>query len=633
VRSLDEIRAEINAVTEKSNAARLRELADELSALNSPEAQALEHDTRGLSLNLTGYFSEALESYQRAVPLVEQVNDPVLNAKLTGHIGLAYHGMGNYPKALEHFTASRDMFEALGDRASMARATSNIGVINFVTGAYSEALEHHNQVLALFTELGDRNGMARAMGNIGVVYASTGAYPEAIDYYYRALAIHEELGNRQLVAITTDNIGLVYSYTGSTAEALDHYQRALAMFEELGNRAGQAQLIDHIGTIHSQSGDYEQALDHFQRALALHEELGDRASVAGITGSIGSALFKLGRIEEARTVLARFNTMDVFDPRYRIARHSLNAHLLEHDGELDAAVERFTSALEEAREHGLRIEMANIHESLRDLARKNNDFAGYIEHNDAFVKITEEVRGKETTQRMAMQEAERRMATERIQRDKERAVLYSALPKHVADRVVRGEKVSGDHYDNAAVLFLDIVGFTTLSDLLPPSELVHLLERIFTTLDTVCRNHSVTKIKTIGDSYMAVAFPSEDPEADPNQHIVNAGLAAMEMFSAITDLDVQIQVRVGMHCGPVTAGVIGTERLQYDVWGDTVNVASRLEGSSEPGRVHVSEAFANALNPQPSPLSPLPSPLNPVPRGTIEIKGKGQMSTYWLERT
>jgi class 3 adenylate cyclase len=209
------------------------------------------------------------------------------------------------------------------------------------------------------------------------------------------------------------------------------------------------------------------------------------------------------------------------------------------------------------------------------------------------------------------------------------------------------------------VIFLDIVGFTTLSEQLSSAEVVLLLESVFTALDNVCKKHDVVKIKTIGDSYMAVAFPqgsssSEQRAANTvphsvrndNAHVFSSASAALDMLHAVSHIvsptGSPVEVRLGVHCGAVTAGVIGKERLQYDVWGDTVNVASRMESSGEPGRIHVSKAFADALNTSPpSPLSSVrggtssrfPVPCSLRERGAIEIKGKGLMKTYWLEST
>ncbi|RPI66268.1 MAG: adenylate/guanylate cyclase domain-containing protein, partial [Ignavibacteriae bacterium] len=228
-------------------------------------------------------------------------------------------------------------------------------------------------------------------------------------------------------------------------------------------------------------------------------------------------------------------------------------------------------------------------------------------------------------------------------------------------------EVVNDHHDNAAVIFLDIAGFTSISDQLTSTEVVQLLDTVFTALDTVCKKHDVVKIKTIGDSYMAVAFPQESSSSEQRVASieVRAANAALDMLHVIAYLPESLpvslretiretlpsglQVRIGLHVGAVTAGVIGTERMQYDVWGDTVNVASRMESTGEPGRIHVSSSFALALNGEranerkgetdviPSDSeergtsSQLPVTRSLIPRGEMEIKGKGIMKTYWLE--
>jgi class 3 adenylate cyclase len=263
------------------------------------------------------------------------------------------------------------------------------------------------------------------------------------------------------------------------------------------------------------------------------------------------------------------------------------------------------------------------------LAQKRNDFAGYIEHNNEYQRITEEVRGRDATLKMAMMEAERNMEGERREREKERALLYGALPESVANRMLRGEDVSGDHFDHASVMFLDVVGFTTNAHDLEPRVVTNVLDDVFNAIDEICATHNVTKIKTIGDAYLAVAFPHDDQSTE--QNIASVALAIQQLQFTWPN-ESPLQFRIGLHSGPVVAGVIGKQRLQYDVWGDTVNTASRMESASEPGRIHISEAFAT-LMPATSAGDSFERPLQVMERGEIDIKGKGTMTTYWLERS
>jgi class 3 adenylate cyclase len=173
---------------------------------------------------------------------------------------------------------------------------------------------------------------------------------------------------------------------------------------------------------------------------------------------------------------------------------------------------------------------------------------------------------------------------------------------------------------------MDIVDFTQFAQKIEPVELVRFLNRIFTACDELCANHGMMKIKTIGDSYMAVAFDGAD----------RAARVASEMLALTIEWpgtrSERVQFRIGIHVGPVVAGVVGSERLQYDVWGDTVNVASRLEGTSLPGRIHVSQEFVTGIRELGTGNVDLaPGTWHLAHRGEIELKGKGTVSTYWLE--
>ena len=168
-----------------------------------------------------------------------------------------------------------------------------------------------------------------------------------------------------------------------------------------------------------------------------------------------------------------------------------------------------------------------------------------------------------------------------------------------------------------------------------PGDVVTMLATMFAAFDTLCEEHSVMKVKTIGDSYMCF---KGDGDATTNASSMAALALALKGACGTWSDGSPIQIRLGIHTGTATAGVIGTQRLQYDVWGDTVNVASRLESTSEPGRIHVSHAFYEVLNTSTShqldaSTSDAPKPPIPTftPRGLTDLKGKGEMNTWWME--
>lgn len=202
------------------------------------------------------------------------------------------------------------------------------------------------------------------------------------------------------------------------------------------------------------------------------------------------------------------------------------------------------------------------------------------------------------------------------ERARSEALLLNVLPASIARRLLAGEKPIADRFDEVTVLFSDIVGFTKVSEKTPPAELVALLDDLFSAFDVEIHRLGLEKIKTIGDAYM-VAGGIPTPRPDHVEAIVELGLAMARILDERTDR-YGLSIRIGVHTGPVVAGVIGHQKFTYDLWGDTVNTASRMESHGVPGRVHVSAAVEERLRGRFAFES----------RGTIEVKGKGPMQTF-----
>ncbi|WP_271251612.1 adenylate/guanylate cyclase domain-containing protein [Pseudanabaena sp. Chao 1811] len=217
---------------------------------------------------------------------------------------------------------------------------------------------------------------------------------------------------------------------------------------------------------------------------------------------------------------------------------------------------------------------------------------------------------------------QRKLAEEALYAEQEKSerLLLNILPKLIADRLKQSHGVIADSFESVTVLFADLVSFTRMSSELSPQDLVDLLNLIFSNFDTLCEIYGLEKIKTIGDAYM-VAGGIPLPRAN---HAEAIAAMALDMVNKVDELRIStgkpLQIRVGIHTGAVIAGVIGTQKFIYDLWGDTVNVASRMESHSEVGKIQVTAETYQLLKHK----------FDLVERGAIEVKGKGKMQTYWL---
>ena len=228
------------------------------------------------------------------------------------------------------------------------------------------------------------------------------------------------------------------------------------------------------------------------------------------------------------------------------------------------------------------------------------------------------LRDLETMQRQQLQIQHKQLAHEQ---NKTENLLLNILPQSVSQRLKSGEKRIADAHQDVSVLFADLVGFTEMSKGMSAAKLVDMLDEIFSSFDDIVGKAGVEKIKTIGDCYMLVGGVPE-PRKDHAQAVVNVAFA---MLSAIQNINhqhgTQLQIRVGINSGPVVAGVIGMHKFTYDLWGNTVNIASRMESTGAVGKIHISPSTAERLD----------NKFVLQERGAITIKGIGHLETFFVQ--
>ncbi len=519
-------------------------------------------------VNISQYHEAKTLAYE-LLENQELLEDNESSGKIYNVLGLVYQNLSDYPNALKYYFISLDIFEQSDNKLGISANLGNIGIIYTFLSDYTKALVYYEKSLDIYEELENKIGIANNLGNIGNVHNLLSNHSSAIEYFLKAFTINEELGNIDGIAANLGNIGLVYSNSHDYIKALEYYKKALTLYEQIAKKVGIANNLVNIGDIYATKEstlyDCNVANEYLQQSLFISEEIGAKE----IEKEAYEKLHKLRLNERQFEEALKFQTKAI----------SIEKEILSIEAKKQA--ERF------------------------DIERSNA-------------------------------EREKKLAVERAEAQTVKRILHNILPVNIAKRILNQETFIADYFQSVSVLFLDLVGFTVLATLAPPKQLVYLLDTIFTKADEVVESFGLEKIKTIGDGYMAVANVTTPLE----NHQIATALAALQLLETMKDFTVNIpselgdtdwinnmndiEIRIGIHTGEVVAGIIGKNKYTYDLWGDAVNVASRMESNSEPGRIHVSDEFAKSIENN--------AEFSLIPRGEILIKGKGTMKTYWLEK-
>ncbi|MBS1537711.1 MAG: tetratricopeptide repeat protein [Bacteroidetes bacterium] len=515
----------------------------------------------------------------------------------------------DYALALRRAEIAIEFCERIGELSLKADLILRCGNVYRELSDLVKSLENFQNALTLYEELGSKSGVAPVFVNIGTIYGTLRDYDKALEYFQKALTIYDETGIKDITA-TLINIGHVYFGLADYAKALEYSHKALALNEELGHKSGIAQNLLGIGCTYQKLTDYDKALEYMYNALSIFEEWNNKTGIALTLGNIGETYLKRD-----------FSGYDAAK-----------------------AEEYLSEALAVAIEIGSKYHIFQGHEALAkfyDFEKRWEDFAI---HYKKYHNLKEEVQSDEAKkaanlmeQRRQAAEREKQYAIERARAQATEELLHKTLPKSIADRVIKGEERIADHFQSASILFADVVGFTKISAQMPPAAVLAFMNFIFEHFDALAAKHGCERIKTIGDGYMAVCGA---PVRYPNhaQRLASMALDMMEDIILPEEIRKHLpkgtvfHLRIGLHCGEITAGLIGTGKLAYDIYGDAVNTAARMESHGEPDRIHVSEDFAFHLQNRMDMTNDDLGGITFEEREEIEIKGKGKMKTYFLEK-
>ncbi len=590
--------------------------------------------------------------------------------------GLAYAPMreafrheraGRYREAIAGYKECIAGLDAAGVPQGMGSPLGTIRQLYNTAGLQQERYIFYRDALERYHRSGPELNAAICEHGLGGYYMSTRQYGQAIEHYMKA---REGFVNTepQNVANETLVIGWCYQYWGNTARAELFLREALEAFMQQNNTDQAMTCVLNLGDLELGRGDTLEAIRLYRSSTPYWNNI-TQMRAATLRSALAKVLIATGELDSARVELDALNAIHARDPlllsgtagecevdypnylyQRAIGQHAVADSFLLHALNEAVRLNHMPLILK------YRKELSDRHLTRGDATNAAIQAQAYIRLNDSLqaeansgsiAAYEGQVKERESALEIQKQKTMRNafiggfalvalfagvflFQRNRISKERKRSdeLLLNILPEEVADELKAKGEAEAKLIEHVTVLFTDFKGFTAMSEQVTPRQLVHDLHECFSAFDRICGTHHLEKIKTIGDAYMAAGgLPT------PNTtHATDVITAALEMRDFIAEGKARkiaaglpyFEIRIGIHTGPVVAGIVGVKKFSYDIWGDTVNTASRMESSGEVGQVNISEATYALIKNEPG--------LTFTPRGKVQAKGKGEMEMYFVER-
>ncbi len=593
-----------NCYAQKTGQARIDSLVKQLGNLKEDSNKA-----NLLDAVSCGYWyidpDMGLEYGQQELALARKINLENVIARAYSALSGNYENKADYTSALKYAHDALGYYEKSGDRKKEIVQLCNIGVIFRNKGDRAEALRIDSIALKKSEAINDTSSKALILGNIGNIYNKEKNYAKALQYFSDALALNESLQNEEQAAVNLGNIANVYADQGYSSRAMEYYFRALKIYEKSGNKAGVALNLGNIGETyidaakdtvrHTAPGDVipavrsqclALAVENLKRSVDICAQAGRLDYMVEYCSALADAYMLQGDYKNAfssyKQFIATRDTVDNLEKHKEFTRLQMNYEYGKREDEMKyqkkRSDERYTIGIA-----ALLLFSVVVYRNLRSQKK----LTGLI--------IKEKQQSED--------------------------LLLNILPAEVADELKAKGTSDAKLFDNVTVLFTDFVNFTYASEKMTPQALIHELHNCFKAFDEITQKYSIEKIKTIGDAYLAVCgLPL--PDIDHAYNVVMAGIEITEFMKARQSQlgDKTFTIRIGIHSGNVVAGIVGVKKFAYDIWGDAVNTAARMEQNSESGMINISETTYELVKDK----------FNCKYRGEIAAKNKGMMKMYYV---
>jgi adenylate cyclase len=568
--------------------------------IKSQEALALFNI--GCGYESSGLYKKAVEYYLSSYSVYAAINDTSGKASTLNYIGYVYKSWGNYEMAIAYFTKSLSEYEKLDDKVGMSYLLNNMGVIYYRNENYVKALEYYQKALEELSFTDDKLYSGNTLMNIGLIYYETGHYEEALEYYEKSREIFLELNDEAPLSSVYNNIAQLYLKLGRNTLAIEYAENAMKLKEYKNDFEGMAISLVTLGTIYKTMGNNTLALEYFNKAYKICADNAFNSEMIKVCLNISETYSEFNDFENAYKYHELYSAYS--DSVYTEEKFKLTAELQTQfetekkeqeiklkDTENEKLKYKITqqNTLRYALVTGILLLMALVFVSYYSYRRKKKDN----------IEITYE-------------------------KNRSEKLLLNILPSEIAEELKTNGSAKARKYDMVTVLFADFKGFTMFAEQHSPEVVVTEIDNCFRAFDDIMNRYDIEKIKTIGDSYMCAGGIPVINSSNPVD-VVKCGLEMIDFMnnykSPVAENNIPVfEVRIGVHTGPVVAGIVGLKKFAYDIWGDTVNTASRMETSGEVGRVNISGETYNYVKDY----------FKCEYRGKIVAKNKGEIDMYFV---
>ena len=550
-------------------------------------------------------------------------------------IGNARFGQAKYLDALQNWQQALTVFQKIGDQVGISNMYSNIGAIYQVNGDDAKALESHLKSLKVAEAINDSTRIMTSYINIGAVYYNKPqTYEKAKENYEKALPIGIALDDKDAIGTITVNIGEIYFKRGDDTTALKYFQQSYEAYGEESESAPYS--LNDIGMVYCKRGDFNTAIKYHTMAYE-----------------------KAKKLDSKLDMVFSFKLLGQTYQKKRDPKKSIEVYMKAHDlaievkanNELKEIYEGMVSSYEQLHDYsnafryqalllGIKDTLYNaaIADKLKDLMagfeieKKQGQIA--LLNKDAKIK-EQEIRRQKLVRNgfiggfavVLLFAGIVFRQRNRISKEKKRSdeLLLNILPEETAEELKATGAAKAKSFDSVSILFTDFKNFTLASEILSAEELVQEINLCYSEFDRIVTKYGIEKIKTIGDAYMCAGGLPTTNNTHPVD-VIKAGLEMQAFIERNKEERIKInqpyfELRLGIHTGPVVAGVVGIKKFAYDIWGDTVNTASRMESSGEIGRVNISGTTYELVKDH----------FNCTHRGKVKAKNKGEIDMYFVE--